>query len=104
MVPGARGTPGSAAIANAFSVPFGFSVGATLGATAPEIRVVAAANPGAVAVAVTTTCEPVVRGVHVAEYKPDVEFSAVSDSGGSPFENEATIWAFVTALPQSLLS
>src|SRR5580658_9248397 len=104
MLPGATGTPGSAAIANASSVPFTFSVGATLGATAPEIRTVAAANPGAIAVAVTTTCDPVVRGVHVPEYKPDVEFSGVSASGGSPFENVATTWPFVTGLPQLLLT
>src|ERR1700728_1141289 len=100
MVPGAIGTPGSAAIANASSVPFWFRTGATLGATAPEICGVAAVSPGTVAVAVTTTCEPVVRGVHVPEYKPDAEFARFSPSGGSPFENAATTWPFPTGLPQ----
>src|ERR1700721_4293669 len=104
MLPGAIGTPGSAAIANAFSVPFAYRIGATLGATAPEISAVAAGNPGAVALAVTTTCDPGVRGVHVPAYNPAVEFSGPSASGGSPFENVATIWPFVTALPQSSLS
>src|SRR5580658_9141856 len=100
MLPGAMGTPGSAAIANASSVPFWFRIGATLGATAPEICVVAALNPGALAVPVTTTCDPVAWGVHVAAYKPDVEFARFSANGGSPFEKAATTWPFPTALPQ----
>src|SRR5580692_228423 len=90
MVPGAMGTPGSAPGANAFNMPLWFRTGATLGATAPEICVVAAVNPGAVAVAVTTTCGPVVRGVHVPAYNPDAELATLSASGGSPFENAAT--------------
>src|ERR1700722_894673 len=104
MLPGATATPGSAAIANAFSVPLTYSVGATLGDTAPAICVLAVGNPGAIAVAVTTTCGPVERGVHVPEYNPDVEFSAASASGGSPFENVTATWPFATGLPQSVVS
>src|SRR5665213_3005649 len=84
-----------------FNVPFGVSSGAAFGVTAPDITALAAGRPGAVAFALMATWDDVWRGVQVAEYRPVLMLASESGSGGSPFENVATIWPLITGLAQS---
>src|ERR1019366_4498085 len=65
------------------------------------ICAVAAGKPAAVARAAMVTCEEVLRGVHVAEYRPVLLSTRERTWGGSPLEKVVTTWPPAMALPQS---
>src|SRR5580692_6090061 len=102
MVPGANAPPISGS--KLCSVLLGVSNGTALGTTAPAIWLVAAGKPGALAVTLIATSDEALVGDHVPEYNPWLGLTKGRASGGSPFENVATIWPLFTVAPQSFES